>query len=183
MSWVWDINKIRDELEGEKINAACRTMDIEPNDASNQFIISRQLESGRHLFDLMEKIEYEMNQPSQLMTLQSYYRAVLTLAGEKSKGSSQQVEASLLRDNEPDYVFSQIMSLTYLGYYERVRHMFKRWEILNGKNQCEESFESIYVSFYYGISSFGQRRMKNARSKRIPETTKKWLDIVSLWSI
>lgn len=66
-------------------------------------------------------------------------------------------------------------SLTYRGYFERVSHMGKRWEAIDGIGQTKEmlTFRIVYVYFYWGLSLLVIGRRKKT----------KWSEIDRLLSI
>ena len=109
-----------------------------------QFLIARQIYAGTNLLDLKEELEYEIKFserycafPMLGMKLQVHYDSVLTLIGKKSSNPSKKQERESAYDQVQAYMYSRIMSLSYLGYYERVVHMAKQWTKLNGDNETK----------------------------------------------
>ena len=109
-----------------------------------QFLIVRQFYAGTNLLDLKEELEHEIKMsehycalPMLGMKLHVHYDTVLTLIGEESSHPSNKQERESIYDQEQAYMYSRIMSLSYLGYYERVLHMAKQWTQLSGDNETK----------------------------------------------
>ena len=149
-----------------------------------QFLTVRQLHAGTNLLDLKEELEFNIKTIEQYCSfpvigvkLRYYYKAVLILIGEESSSLSIEQDEGSHYEQEHSYVFSNMMWLVYLGYYDRARHMAVRWKLLSGDNQAKQvKFREIYVNFYYGLSDIALRRQKNVKTKRFPE--KEWLNVV-----
>jgi hypothetical protein len=149
------------------------------------FRIARELHSGTNLLELKEELDLDIKMAEQIhafpvlgMKIQIYYKAVLTLIGDESSNSHSNLDGDLIFDQEAANVWTSMMTLTYLGFYERAKHMAKRWELLSGENQSKKmiSFRDLYVCFYYGVASIGLQRKKYSKSTRTREITNKWLE-------
>lgn len=121
-----------------------------------QFLIARQIYAGTNLLDLKEELEYEIKFserycafPMLGMKLQVHYDSVLTLIGEESSNPSKKQERESAYDQVQAYMYSRIMSLSYLGYYERVVHMAKQWTKLNGDNETKLIGEWLCLGIEY----------------------------------
>lgn len=152
-----------------------------------QFLIARELHSGTNLMQLKDDLDMDIKMsehvysfPMLAMKLRVYFDAVLTLVGEESSVRLPQPNENAAFDQEPAFVLTKMMTLTYLGYYERVKHMYKRWETLSGDNQSKImiSFRGLYVHFYYGLSAILIQKKKVGASKRSRQITGKWLEVL-----
>ena len=148
-----------------------------------QFLIVRQLYAGTNLLALKKELEHEIKitdhyygYPILLMKLHSYYKTVLSLIGTETPSSLELYDEDdkEVYDKQPAYVMSRIITLTFLGHYERVKHIIKRWELAKGENESKISYRWIYLCFYRGIAATGlarSRKLKpaNENATRIKE--------------
>ena len=108
-----------------------------------QFLIVRQLYAGTNLLALKKELEHEIKvtdhyydgYPVLVMKLHSYYKTVLLLIGTETLSSLElyDEDGKEVYDKQPAYVMSRIITLTFLGHYERVKHIIKRWELAKVK--------------------------------------------------
>ena len=152
------------------------------------FVIARELHAGTNLLRLKEEIEFDMKMakhhsiPIFDAKSQQYYDAVLTLINGESKMSQDPDECKF--DTETAYIMSRMVTSTYLGYFERVKHMAERWEFYLNPNDSMSSydkrinFRNVYVSFYYGLALFALRRRKKSSSNKMPDNMKKLLGVL-----
>jgi hypothetical protein len=152
-----------------------------------QFLIVRQLHAGYNLESLKETIKDELkmaeltdNFPMLRSKLQIYKDAILDLIGDESVQHHFEESDASIYDKDLAYIVSRMMSLTYLGFYERARFLFSRWQLTSGENESKMiSFRSVYVCFYFGLTLFGlQRQRKKGKSTQIKESPELWLDTV-----
>lgn len=149
-----------------------------------QFLIVRLLHAGMNLQELRDEIQHELKMAEQYfpmlrLKLNVYYKAVLTLIGDESYQDHPTKSNESVFDQNPAFVLSGMVTMTYLGYHERVKHMGKSWESLRGKNELAAIvFRGIYVSFYYALSCICLQRKKNLKKKRAPEEIKHSLDVL-----
>lgn len=149
------------------------------------FLTPRLIYAGVYLPKLKECLKREISMhghPHSFAVLQMKqrinYEGICNLIGDHTSQNFSEGSDESFYDHGPSSVMN-MMILTYLGFYERAKHMAKRWEILD----CEESgpvvsLRSAYTSFYYCLSCIGLRRKKNPKSKRSPENTMQLLNIV-----
>ena len=65
-------------------------------------------------------------------------------------------------DNDPTVVYAQMIISVYCGYFERAKHLAKRWEKIRVTNSFKTilSFRLVYVNFYWGLASLVVARRK-----------------------
>ena len=143
-----------------------------------QFLIARKLFSGANLNQLLDEVDREIQTTEQYHSfpmlgqkMHLYKNAVQTLIGDEAGSSS---KATIGSKDGPEhhkeiaFVLLEIVCMTFLGNYERVQYMYKRWE-KEGEHDLKKmvSFRGAYVSFYYGLSVIGLRRKKNPNARRV----------------
>lgn len=153
-----------------------------------QFLIARQLHSGTNLIQMKDNLDMDIKMlehvysfPMLAMKLRVYYDAVLTLIGDESSSTPTELSGGTVFDQEPARVLTSMMTSTYLGHYERVKHLYKKWESLNDENQSKQmiGFRSVYINFYYGLSAILLQKKKKSTSKRSREVTNRWLEVLN----
>ena len=75
--------------------------------------------------------------------------------GDKESSGTKSEDGS---DNHPTVVYYQMIISVYCGYFERAKHLAKRWE----KIHCKEIFSLrvVFVQFYWGLASLVVARRK-----------------------
>jgi len=141
-----------------------------------QFLIVRQLYAGTNLLALKKELEHEIKvtdhyydgYPVLVMKLHSYYKTVLLLIGTETLSSLElyDEDGKEVYDKQPAYVMSRIITLTFLGHYERVKHIIKRWELAKGENESKAmiSYRGIYLCFYRVLAATGLARSRKLKS-------------------
>ncbi len=142
------------------------------------FAITRELHAGTNLLSLKEEIEFDMKMakhhslPFVNAKTQHYYDAVLTLI-DGDLNLSQDVDCAGIHHVD----VSRVITLTYLGYFEKVKHMIDSWESKISTNWFNSlRLRNVYIYFFYGIASIGWRRRKNL--KMLPKNMKKLLGVL-----
>lgn len=135
-----------------------------------QFLIARQFFSGANLTQLLDEIDDEIQKtdyhsfPMLGQKLPIYKAAVLTLIGDKPASQFQEPvgsEDASANHNELSFILLQIVCMTYMGFYERAKHMLKRWETESEHDLKKMiSFRGAYVSFHCCLSVIGLKREK-----------------------
>jgi hypothetical protein len=150
-----------------------------------QFLVARELHAGTNLVELKEELDLDIKMSEHHdsftvlgMKLNIYYKAVLTLIGEEASSMNNNLDGDSVYDQEPAFILTTMMTLTYLGYYERAKHLAKWWELLSGANQSKTmiNFRDLYVCWFYGLASIGLQRKRNLKAKRTWEITNSWLE-------
>ena len=155
------------------------------------FYVNRHFHAGTNLVQMKEKLEHEFKVeqyhnsfPILLMHLNLFHKAVRRLIGcEGTTGVSLDPKPDVF-DNEHSFIMIEMACLTYKGHYERVKYMGKRWSELEGKNGKHFSFRyvrSVYVHFYWALSSLviAQKKKIVAERKKKPY----WPEIDRLISV
>ena len=147
-----------------------------------QFLIARELHAGTNLQNLKEEIEIELKTTEHIysfpmlgMKLRIYHKAVVALIGEIPSGDLEQPEEEGFFDKEMAHVLTEMVSLTFLGFYERAKHIFDKWEEENGDDESNKilNFRGTCIYYYYGLSAIGLHRRKS-KTKRSRKITNKW---------
>jgi len=145
-------------------------------------LIARELYAGTNLLSLKEEIEFDMKMskhhslPFVNAKTQHYYDAVLTLI-DGDLNLSQDVDCAGIHHDDGAYIFSRVIALTYLGYFEKVKHMVDGRESKISTNWDNSlRLRNVYIYFFYGIASIGWRRRKNL--KMLPKNMKKMLGVL-----
>ena len=151
-----------------------------------QFLIARELHAGTSLQNLKEEIQIELKMSDHIyslphlgMKLLTYNEAVLALIGEAKSNNFEELEVESSFDKEMAYVQTKMVSLTFLGFYDRARHIFNKWEEENGEDESNKimSFRGACIYFYYGLSAIGLHR-KKSKAKRNRKINNKWLKVL-----
>jgi hypothetical protein len=143
-----------------------------------QYLIIRDIyATGKNLQDVKEEMEFDMMMAKHHglkilgMKSQLHYEAVLNL-----------IDGELNLPRDPNrvgiydgaYILSRMGTLTYLGYFERVKHLVDEWEFkISTKWDNSLRLRNVYIYFLYGIASIGLCRKRNM--KRLPGNMKKIL--------
>jgi hypothetical protein len=97
-----------------------------------QFLVARELHAGTNLVELKEELDLDIKMSEHHdsftvlgMKLNIYYKAVLTLIGEEASSMNNNLDGDSVYDQEPAFILTTMMTLTYLGYYERAKHLAK----------------------------------------------------------
>ncbi|KAL7478293.1 hypothetical protein ACHAW6_004062, partial [Cyclotella cf. meneghiniana] len=149
------------------------------------FMIFEQLHSGKNLQSLKQELEREMKMAEHYCSfpvvgtkLQAYYEAVSALIGEKSRDLSHQHKNSETRMLA--YSYGQIMASTFLGHFERAKHMATVLEESRCNNQGIILID-VYVRFYHGLASIALQRRRKWRNP--PKNTEKLIEVVQNASV
>jgi hypothetical protein len=110
-----------------------------------QFLIARQLHSGMNLVQLKDDLDLDIKMteyvyafPMLAVKLHVYYAAVVDLIGTESSPSNQEPNVEPAFDQEPAILLMKLMTSTYLGFYERATHFYRKWDELSGENQSKK---------------------------------------------
>ena len=90
---------------------------------------------------------------------------------------SQDFDCAGIHHDDGGYILWRAITLTYLGYFEKVKHMIDSWESKISTNWFNSlRLRNVYIYFFYGIASIGLRRRKNL--KILPKNMKKMLRVL-----
>jgi hypothetical protein len=134
----------------------------------NVFLSVRRIHAGTNLLKLKEDFEREMKMPDHPSTCTAvlqmkqrvHYEGICILIGDNTDLPIDNASDASIFDHEPSFIMSKLMIYSYLGQYERAKHIYKRWESFSNKSESKVTvnFRNVYVSFYYGLSLIGLRR-------------------------
>lgn len=134
------------------------------------FYINRKFHAGANLVQLKKELEHDLKSeeyhcsfPILLMKLNLFQRAVLRLIGGDGITSMPPEPEAEVYDSELSFVAIEMAYLTFKGHFERVKHMGKRWNKVDGDNV---SFRSVYVHFYWALSSLVVAQKKRIVTER-----------------
>ena len=133
------------------------------------FTVAREFFAGANLVRIKDEIECVLKSDEYHgfmsvfgMKLGVHHQAVKCLIDGDKESSITKSEDESLYDNNSTVVVYQMMISVYCGYFERVRHLAKRWEKISGINHCKKMvpFRVVYVYFYWGLASLVVARRK-----------------------
>lgn len=138
---------------------------------------------GKNLLELKEEIDIDMKMakhdllPILGMKSQLCYQAVSNLIDGKLT-TSKDIDRAGLYDPEGAYILSRVITLTFLGYFERAKHLVddEGLKRSTGLKKSIPMFHACYIYFFYGISSIGLCRRK--KLKHLPQKLKKISDVL-----
>ena len=148
------------------------------------FYVNRHFHAGTNLLQLKEELEHDFVSEEYQCSFQlnHFHKAVLRLIGNDVITSVPPDSKTELFEGEHSFIATEMAYLTYKGHFERVKYMGKRWSELEGKNVKQSiSFRSVYVHFYWALSSLviAQRKKIVAERKKKPN----WPEINRLISV
>eukprot|EP00956_Cyclotella_meneghiniana_P027080 scaffold59959_cov81-Cyclotella_meneghiniana.AAC.1 len=133
------------------------------------FAIAREFLAGVNLVSIKDEIEcvsksqeYHGYMSVAEMKLGVQHMAVKCLIDGDKESSGTKSEDGSLYDNNPTVAFYQMIISVYCGYFERVKHLAKRWEKITVTNSFKKilPFRLVYVHFYWGLASLVVARRK-----------------------
>eukprot|EP00956_Cyclotella_meneghiniana_P016274 scaffold25619_cov80-Cyclotella_meneghiniana.AAC.1 len=152
------------EMHRQAYDVALKTGNSSIAGMHKKFIIAREFLAGVNLVRIKDEIECVSKSQEYHggIKLDFQHMVVKSLIDGDKESSGTKSEDGSLYDNDPTVAFYQIIISVYCGYFERVKHLAKRWEKIRVTNSFKTilSFRLVYVNFYWGLASLVVARRK-----------------------
>ena len=165
------------EMHRQAYDVGLQTGNLSIAGMHKTFAIAREFYTGVNLVRIKDEIEC-------VSKSQEYYGS-MSVAGVKLgvqnmvvkcliDGESSGTKSEDGSDNDPTVVYAQMIISVYCGYFERAKHLAKRWE----KIHCKEIFSLrvVFVQFYWGLASLVVARRK--ATKQVLSDIDRYISIV-----
>ncbi|KAL3793699.1 hypothetical protein ACHAWO_000509 [Cyclotella atomus] len=141
------------------------------------FHYAREFWAGTNLLKMKTDLErdlkaeeYNQSFPFLGRKLNLHYQAVMILIWDNHSPDLNDRSDGSLWDNEASCLITQMSCLVFLGHFERVHYMGKRWEQKYEAHQSEQLvyFRRMYAYFYYVLAALAiSRRKKKTKCSEI----------------
>ena len=152
------------EMHRQAYDVALKTGNSSIAGMHKKFIIAREFLAGVNLVRIKDEIECVSKSQEYHggIKLGFQHMVVKSLIDGDKESSGTKSEDGSLYDNNPTVAFYQMIISVYCGYFERVKHLAKRWEKIRVTNSFKTilSFRLVYVNFYWGLASLVVARRK-----------------------
>jgi hypothetical protein len=99
---------------------------------------------------------------------------------EESNSTLKESEDESIFNQNLQYLFGMMIVNTYLGYFDRVKHLAEKYSSLSNDFKQTISLRWVYFAFYYALALVvTKRRWRKKTAKLLPREFHQMLDIVA----
>jgi hypothetical protein len=156
-------------------NAICVTGNTSGAFSNVYFMIPRMIDGGEKLDVVKKQIDYfqklaQTHSHPVLATYMQWYQDTITgLCDEGAATSTSPANADecKITDATSIHIIQLCFPAVYLGHYERVEFLMKKWDGLHMDEKDRMPWRTILINYYHGLAHAGLYRRKKSNRTRI----------------